>query len=405
MVIISPRLPSLFAGDTTQLGVTLVTARGNPAGTAPVNWSAAPGAAVDGNGIVRGLAPGLRRITAVAAGGTGTVDVGVIRLPGRVTRKVAWVDFEYTGETYYRGGVWVADPDGGNAVRVSPPEAHILGYAWSRNGDRLAIATQSLSGTDSRVHIVSPSGELLAVVPDVHGWAPDWSPDGSTIALSDGSAIVLMSTNGGATRRIPMGLNGYVGGPRWSPDGRTISVTSDACQKVAIVDSDGTHLRNLDIPHPTCTALISPDGKFFAYTVYTSGPEGVPGEMGVLLAPTWGGTVTPASPNCVNGPPCGFMFHQVMEWLSDGYSIAERSVDYKWYDRRTGTTTTLGQPDGGPFVWGWSPDGTQVIGYAAPGAPTDLKSRLIVWDANFTSGQYITPADRDANWASWQPAP
>jgi WD40 repeat protein len=392
VVVVSPRLPSLFTGDTTQLTVTLLTALRNAAGNAPVTWSVATsGTTVDAGGVVHAGTPGLVRVTASAAGGTGTVDVAVLKRPGTLTRKVAWGYFV----DGHMGEIWVADADGGNAVRVSQPDEVIFGYAWSPNGDRLAISARR--GTRYLTYVIAPDGTVLTEARDVWGNSPQWSPDGSTIAIPLAPYIITMNAATGAVQLLPTTLGNVTFTPRWSPDGRTIAFGSDACDKITLMNSDGTNRRDFGLPHRTCDALWSPDGKVLAYDWYPTG-----GDPGVFIVPATGGTPTPVSPNCLTGAPCKFPAHSAVEWRSDGYSLAIRGSEFIAYNRVTGTSTPLGT-SGGQWIFGWSPDLTRAIGYFYPDG--DLNSRIAVMNADLTSPQFISAPGREANWATWQPAP
>lgn len=393
-VVVSPRLPSLFTGDTTQLAVTLLTANGRPAGTAPTTWAATTGGTtVDAAGVVRGGTPGVVRVTATAAGGTGTVDVAVIKRPGTLTRKIAWQYFE--GATHE---LWVADADGSNAQRVSPPNVYIMGYAWSPNGDRLVISTRDPNfAATPIVYIVSVDGAVLLEAPSSYaGYAPAWSADGEQIVFTNSPYVVVMQAATGHFQLFGSGLTGVTGVARWSPDGRTIAFGSDACSEIALMDADGTNRRLLDIPR-TCDAYWSPDGKLLAYDLYAPG-----GDLGVFLVPAAGGTPIPVSPNCLTGPPCSYPNYQVVEWWSDGYSLAMRSIEFMSYDRRTGAINPLGT-NGNEWTFGWSPDGTRALGYSYPDG--DLNSRIAVMNADLTNPQFISTQGRSANWATWQPSP
>ena len=93
-----------------------------------------------------------------------------------------------------------------------------------------------------------------------------------------------------------------------------------------------------------------------------------------------------------------------MEWLSDGYTLALLSSDYTAYNRRTGILSSLG-PRAEPWVNGWSPDRTKAIGFVYPGAPDNLNARVVILSAGLASSQFISPADQNAIWPTWQPAP
>ena len=205
IVAVMPRFPSLFAGDTTQLAVQLLTGIGTSAGSGSVRWLGYATAAggINGNGLVVATAPGTILATAFSKGGTGTADVIVLKRPGTVNRKVAWRldDAVRSSDGATISELWVSDPDGANAFRVSPADETVNAFALSPNGVRILIETMNYNGLGhSTMYVVSADG---SVVTDLQhgGTRSGWSPDGSQIVFTQGDDLRIINADGSASGR------------------------------------------------------------------------------------------------------------------------------------------------------------------------------------------------------------
>jgi Tol biopolymer transport system component len=126
------------------------------------------------------------------------------------------------------GGVLRAFGDLGSAVPAEP----IPG----RNG-RIAFVSPGAAGPEDRLYTVAPDGSGLRRVTDIHVESPDWSPDGSMIAFDDGSVvdhidwsfdvghIHTVKADGTGLSQVTMG-EGAEFAPDWSPDGTHIAVSA-----------------------------------------------------------------------------------------------------------------------------------------------------------------------------------
>jgi Tol biopolymer transport system component len=131
---------------------------------------------------------------------------------------------------------------------------------WSPNGRRIAFSTKS-EPARSTIYAVDVDGTHRKLVTR-RGAAPDWSPDGTTIAYW-ASACTGLRNQDGRTRLVtpngrdvtPNARPGRCGGigpryahPAWSPDGSRLAVTS--WNGLYVMNADGSHVR----------AIIGTDG-------------------------------------------------------------------------------------------------------------------------------------------------
>lgn len=159
------------------------------------------------------------------------------------------------------GQIFVVDADGKHERRLTkrnPPGLHWPGRfpAWSRDGTRIAF-----TGTRDVFTVALATRKLNLLTHSQHSWianfAPAYSPDGKTIALSHStdafnSDIFLMSPNGRNLRRLTrsQGTDGTPGEetmPAWSPDGRTIVFVSnrDGNFELYAIDRNGRNERRI----------------------------------------------------------------------------------------------------------------------------------------------------------------
>lgn len=141
---------------------------------------------------------------------------------------------------------WVADIDGGNAQLVIRDYAHIIAYArFSPNGERIAyirMIDSNIPFTLGELWVMNAdgAGQMMLDSADAgHGYAPDWSPDGSQIAYvfrensgdvtADQVADRLTSNlhvanlTDGKVQAVTAFSDMRVEAPVWSPDGAQLA--------------------------------------------------------------------------------------------------------------------------------------------------------------------------------------
>lgn len=198
--------------------------------------------------------------------------------------------------------LFIVPADGSSpAVRLLAPGLNGVSAAWSPDGTRIALfGSDADASTALYVVDVGPGGaatgglKARAIGPGPAGRladatvAPQWSPDGTTLAVATGPAIpaatdrVVVVKADGSGQRV-LAENAY--NPSWSPDGRRLAFyrTVDPSEyfaerpctaRIWIVDADGANERRLEQLLDGCgdPPLWSPDGTRLAGSVIASTP-------------------------------------------------------------------------------------------------------------------------------------
>jgi hypothetical protein len=130
---------------------------------------------------------------------------------------------------------------------------------WSPDGTQIALGSQQ--GEYSNIYVVDVAQALQSGGTDSRDWQqltdtdaheayPDWSPDGTKIAFCsarDGNwEIYVMNSDGSDQRRLTY-TDAFNGAPRWSPDGAQIVFESDrdGNSEIYVMNSDGSNVRRL----------------------------------------------------------------------------------------------------------------------------------------------------------------
>jgi TolB protein len=177
--------------------------------------------------------------------------------------------------------IYVMNPDGSGARRLTDDPGMDLAPAWAPDGTRIAFSSNRGGSVD--IYIMSADGGEPRRVTSAAGaeTSPAWSPDGKSIAFVTSpfpqakGDIAIMEADGTHVVKLTNDLASDDGGPSWSRDGRHIAFHSDRGGNgyhVWVMDADGTALKRLSDGDGEEPAW-SPDG---ARIVFASTRDGNP---------------------------------------------------------------------------------------------------------------------------------
>jgi eukaryotic-like serine/threonine-protein kinase len=136
----------------------------------------------------------------------------------------------------YPGGIlWRANRDGSNPVQLSDPPMHAMSPSWSPDGVQILFDDYSPPRAAKSYIVSSQGGAPRRLLPEDNEeqWAPIWSPDGDKIVFESGGRSDLRREHLGildlASQKVTV-VPGSIGmvSPRWSPDGRYLLAMSFA---------------------------------------------------------------------------------------------------------------------------------------------------------------------------------
>jgi Tol biopolymer transport system component len=280
-----------------------------------------------------------------------------------------------SGALVYRsfdGNVWLADPDGSNAVAISDvagggecPGEGFHSASWSPDGRFLALNRFSdCPGRSGLLVIAHPQGDVVAhaSVPQRRLGRIVWSPDSDRFAMiwqenSDPqAAIAIYGIDGSRETQIamPRGWPTYGQDPIWTPDGASLIVNG------LEVPIDGGPPREVPFREvfPAVPELgwrpplaYSPDGSQAAYGT----------EQGLMVARSDGSEpreLFADSPYTATWSPTGEL---IAFTAGAGEELAPKQLHV--VDVATGSATLLfeGEPGTWLNVIGFSPEGDRIL--------------------------------------------
>ena len=191
------------------------------------------------------------------------------------------------------------------------------GYAWAPDGQRVAYSigargVRIINRDGSSEHVLSGSDTIPPAT-----WIA-WSPDGRTIAATDGGALWLIPAGGGAASVVAASLTGGAYSPVWSPDSRRVAFTSATSNKLGLITASGgaVQLFAVTASHPDW----SPDGTEM---VIESGPP-----WGIWTVNADGTQPRPVAVVCQTGTACVDTLLQYPHWSPDGLHFAAHVYPY-----------------------------------------------------------------------------
>jgi Tol biopolymer transport system component len=259
------------------------------------------------------------------------------------------------------GDIYVADPDGSNAVRIADGledddcisadgfQYSAEGPMWSPDGRYLAYRQSDCSNSESsrRIVISDAEGNVLATFPG-QGWQIAWSPDATRVAVWDRlfETIGVYGLDGARQTQLTMPSGWAPSGdqdPVWMPDGASLLVES------VELPLDGGTPRPL--PLPGDMEDFSPDGSHVAYVTGRSLTVArSDGSEPRVVFGRWGGFPT--------WSPTGDRIAFTTRGPGDAWSAELRVLDVA-----TGSVTLLTEAERGSSIWviGFSPQGDRIL--------------------------------------------
>lgn len=214
-----------------------------------------PGWAPDGNRITFANGAGVAGIWIINADGTGGAHVPNTRQNDTWPtfspdgRQIAFMRFE---NRFNR--LFVINVDGTGLRSVAPDATvHVEDPEWSPDGTRFAFS----NGGD--VFVINADGTGLVNITTAetsNARHPSWSPDGTRIAYGVNNAVRVIPSTGGASSTVVGGLR-EVWEVSWSPDGTQIAFINDpgdniqVQEELYVVNADGSNLRRLNVDTET----------------------------------------------------------------------------------------------------------------------------------------------------------
>jgi Tol biopolymer transport system component len=171
------------------------------------------------------------------------------------------------------GELYVMNADGSEPRNLTRDPRVEGSPEWSPDGRKIAFARLGPSGGGrSEIVVMNADGSGKRTLADRAG-GPVWSPDGRKIAFTKpccGAApvegdIYVMNADGSGQRRLTRNELPD-GGPAWSPDGQQILFVRGGWRRARlyVMNADGSEQRNLGV-HAHGGAW-SPDGRLIAFT-------------------------------------------------------------------------------------------------------------------------------------------
>lgn len=177
--------------------------------------------------------------------------------------------------SYPEHTLWRSRADGSDRLQLTYPPQVVIFPRISPDGSKVAFSTY-----DGPVYVVSMNGGAAQKLTD-HGTAPDWSPDGSLLAISSAPGgesyegrhfqPKIVDLRNGAVSVIP-DSQGMLG--PWFASQDTLIATSDDQSKFVLYDFKTRKRTDLIAsPDRFVNWEVSPDGKYFFYQTGGNDPK------------------------------------------------------------------------------------------------------------------------------------
>ena len=243
---------------------------------------------------------------------------------------------------------------------------------WSPDRSRIAFTRESPSFAPGLLVMRADGSGVIQAIPigTSFGRTFTWSPDGSRLAVFDGSSFVMVDAAGGGeiSRRESIFGSYMYGNPAWAPDGLTIAFFGDPPSsgldwffQVLLMDADGSNVRRFTSPvtygfdstasvdYAERTPAWSPDGMklvfwSIGYGLTVANRDG-----------TGGYSVSHDDFRHFNGLPPDYLADAYPDWSPDGTHIVYQMNGQLFVTMAdgSGTPRQLTSVPGGAFQPAW----------------------------------------------------
>lgn len=209
----------------------------------------------------------------------------------------AALDRDNSGNTTGMQAIYVANGDGTNVRRITPPgDGKFYDWPmWAMNGTKILYTARTgpLAGVPEQIYLMNPDGTGVVQLTN-NAWRngqPKMSADGSRIIFTsfwkEFPVVGLYQLSLATGEIVNLSArhsfdSGFDSDPFWSPDGQQVIFASSRGEdgneqptQVYLMNADGTDRRRLtDDTYFNTDPVLHPDGKTVAIAAYTG--EGAP---------------------------------------------------------------------------------------------------------------------------------
>jgi TolB protein len=181
----------------------------------------------------------------------------VVHEDGRLSWSPDGSRIAFAGERGAESGVFVVDLGGGSAHLVAPDSRL---PTWAPSGERIAFMKAEFHGSSfvSRIGVVAPDGDGLALLTDDHHdtW-PTWSPDGLSVAFTRqeepwSQSLYTLQLPASAPRLVVTRETGGIEGVSWPVPARIIFTSGvEGIWSVSPLGADLENLAAGESPSPS----------------------------------------------------------------------------------------------------------------------------------------------------------
>jgi Tol biopolymer transport system component len=204
--------------------------------------------------------------------------------------KIVYAGYVVQGN-FLKQTIFIADPDGMNAVRLVKEQLDSMTPVLSPDGQSIVVFASPNQSSSSLYLIDSKGGNQRYLIrAQSKIGAPAWSPDGKQLVYAavgaKGLGLYLLSIDTGKSTKIDIPkppFTGIRGRASWSPDGKHIlfAGTVESVPTLFQVDLDGANLKKFLVESmPADSPEWSPDGKHVVFVGYESSGS----SLGMIVA-------------------------------------------------------------------------------------------------------------------------